>query len=347
MDAPYATILVGSDGSATAQVAEGVAIRLAAASGGRVLAVSAFADAAGREAAEAAVDAVRERAEAAGVPAETDVALAEPADGIVELADRKDADLIVVGDVGMGERRALRLGGVPDRVSHAMPCDLLIVRTAKPDRARPAGEYGSVLLATDGSPTADRAVRVGAAFANALGAAVSLVHVGDETVGAIVLRDAAERLGDPNLPVRVASGDPGDTIAELAGSEGYDLVVVGNKGMGGHLRFLAGAVPDKVSHGAACDVLIVNTVGRSIDDLELGEGAIVEVGGKKVAAYRSESGELVTLSPKCKHMGCTVGWNHRATTWDCPCHGSRYQSDGSVRNGPTRHPLDPIELPSG
>ena len=142
------------------------------------------------------------------------------------------------------------------------------------------------------------------------------------------------------------SGDPGQRIAELADSEGHDLVVVGNKGMTGHLRFLAGAVPDKVSHEAPCDVLIVNTVGRSIEDLEPGEGAIVEVGGKKVAAYRPESGDLVTLSPKCKHLGCTVGWNHRAKTWDCPCHGSRYESDGTVRNGPTRHPLDPLGLPA-
>jgi Rieske Fe-S protein len=126
---------------------------------------------------------------------------------------------------------------------------------------------------------------------------------------------------------------------------GHDLVVVG-KGMTGALRFLLGVVPDKVSHLAPCDVLIVNTVGRSLGDLELGEGAIVEVGGKKVAAYRDETGELVTLAPKCKHMGCTVGWNHHAKTWDCPCHGSRYDTRGAVINGPTRHPLDPVDARS-
>jgi nitrite reductase/ring-hydroxylating ferredoxin subunit len=169
------------------------------------------------------------------------------------------------------------------------------------------------------------------------------VHVGDEPVGEIVLRDTAERLGDLDLPIRVLKGDPGDGIARLADAEGHDLVVVGNKGMSGGLRFLAGVVPDKVSHQATCDVLIVNTVGRTPEDLEPGEGAIVEVGGKKVAAYRDDRGELVLLSPKCKHLGCTVGWNHRAKTWDCPCHGSRYESDGAVKNGPTRHPLDPFE----
>jgi Rieske Fe-S protein len=112
--------------------------------------------------------------------------------------------------------------------------------------------------------------------------------------------------------------------------------------MSGGLRFLLGVVPDKVSHQAPCDVLIVNTVGRSAADLEPGEGGIVELDGKRVAAYRDEQGALTVLSPRCKHMGCTVGWNHRAKTWDCPCHGSRYEADGTVKNGPTRHPLDPI-----
>jgi nucleotide-binding universal stress UspA family protein/nitrite reductase/ring-hydroxylating ferredoxin subunit len=233
---------------------------------------------------------------------------------------------------------------VADQVSHAMPCDLLIVRTSRPERAAKPGEYRTVLIATDGSGTADHATRVGEEFARLTGATIGLVNVGDEAMGRIVLRDAAERLGHPDAPMHVLSGDPGERIAELAGSEGCDLVVVGNKGMAGALRFVMGTVPNKVSHLAPCDVLVVNTVGRSLDDLEPGEGAIVVVDGKKVAAYRGEDGALVTLSPKCKHMGCTVGWNHRARTWDCPCHGSRYESDGRVHNGPTRHPLDPVEV---
>lgn len=338
----YGTIAVGTDGSLTAALAEAVALRLAKTSGGRLLFVSAFADGPSRRRSVEALEASRARAKTSGVPADAEPIKAEPADGIVELADRWDAELLVVGDVGMSGHRTLRLGGVPDRVSHHMPCDLLIVRTSKPDRAKPPGQYGSVLIATDGSPTADRAARVGAEFAKLLGAGITLVHVGDEPLGEIVLRDTAERLGDRDMPVRILKGDPGEQIAELAGSEGHDLVVVGNKGMSGSLRFLAGAIPDKVSHQAPCDVLIVNTVGRSAEDLEPGEGAIVERDGKKVAAYRDEQGELHLLSPKCKHLGCTVGWNHRAKTWDCPCHGSRYEQDGSVKNGPTRHPLDAI-----
>jgi Rieske Fe-S protein len=105
-----------------------------------------------------------------------------------------------------------------------------------------------------------------------------------------------------------------------------------------------GTVPNKVSHNAPCDVLIVNTVGRSLADVEPGHGALVLEGSRKIAAYRDPSGELVTLSPKCKHLGCTVGWNDSAKTWDCPCHGSRYDARGKVIQGPAQRDLDPIEL---
>jgi nucleotide-binding universal stress UspA family protein/nitrite reductase/ring-hydroxylating ferredoxin subunit len=340
----YETILIGTDGSGTATIAEGVATELAKNAGGRLLIVSAVSGEDERQRADDAVAAASGRAEAAGVAATTEVIQAAPADGIVELGDRLGAHLVVLGDVGMGGARRFRLGGVPDQVSHNMPCDLLIVRTSKGDRAAGPGEYRRVLIATDGSPTADRATRVGAEVARHVGADIALVYVGDEAVGRIVLRDTAERLGDPSMATHVLDGDAGARIVEVADRDGHDLVVVGNKGMTGALRFLLGTVPNTVSHEAPCDVLIVNTASRSLEDLEPGEGAIVEVDGQKIAAYRDGSGNVSTLSPKCKHMGCTVGWNHRAKTWDCPCHGSRYELDGSVKNGPTRHPLDPVEL---
>lgn len=342
----YRKIVVGTDGSETARIAERIATLVAKASGGQLVVVSAYGDEEGRQRSERAVADAGASAEEAGVGYESELAAAEPAGAITEVADRGDADLIVVGDVGMGGPKRFRLGGVADRVSHNMPCDLLIVRTSRGEAARTSDGYGSVLIATDGSPTADRAVRVGAELAEMLGAAVTLMHVGEEAMARIVLRDTAERLGNIELPLRIVQGDPGEKIVELAGAEGHDLVVVGNKGMAGALRFLLGMVPNTVSHLAPCDVLVVNTVGRSLEDLEPGEGAVVLVGKKKIAAYRDESGEIVTLSPKCKHLGCTVGWNHRAKTWDCPCHGSRYDSDGRVIRGPAQRDLDRVEVGS-
>jgi len=340
---PYEKIVIGTDGSATAGVAERVAVELAKAANAELVIVSAYTDEESKLRSEEAVSAGRERSEASGVRADAQAIEGEPAAALTEAADRGDADLVVVGDVGLGGPKRFRLGGIADQVSHAMPCDLLIVRTAARDPAKTPGVYARVLIATDGSPTADRAARVGNDVATAVGAEVELLHVGDETMGRILLRDTAQRLGNEEMPRRTLEGDPGDRIVEVAEAQGHDLVVVGNKGMSGAMRFLLGAVPDKVSHLAPCDVLVVNTTGRSVEDLEPGEGAVVTVGRKKVAAYRDESGELTMLSPKCKHLGCTVGWNHRAKTWDCPCHGSRYEADGTVLRGPTRRPLDPLD----
>lgn len=76
-----------------------------------------------------------------------------------------------------------------------------------------------------------------------------------------------------------------------------------------------------------------------VSELGLGEGGIVEANGEKVAAYRDESGKLHSVSPTCTHMGCQVTWNTAERTWDCPCHGSRFNVDGGVLQGPGIKPL--------
>ncbi len=83
---------------------------------------------------------------------------------------------------------------------------------------------------------------------------------------------------------------------------------------------------------------------RSVRSVAPGEGRVVELAGEKVAAYRDPSGTQVTLrSAVCTHMGCLVGWNTAERTWDCPCHGSRFATDGSVIAGPAEAPLPPVE----
>ncbi|WP_217915604.1 FAD-dependent oxidoreductase [Miltoncostaea marina] len=83
---------------------------------------------------------------------------------------------------------------------------------------------------------------------------------------------------------------------------------------------------------------------RSPDTLAPGEGAVVTTGGEKVAAYRDQQGELHTVSPVCTHMGCEVTWNAAELTWDCPCHGSRFEYDGEVIDGPATRPLERREI---
>lgn len=80
-----------------------------------------------------------------------------------------------------------------------------------------------------------------------------------------------------------------------------------------------------------------------LGDVGAGEGRIVEFDGRKFAAYRSPSGDLSVVSPVCTHLGCHVAWNPEATSWDCPCHGSRFDTDGGVIEGPALRPLEQYE----
>ena len=78
-------------------------------------------------------------------------------------------------------------------------------------------------------------------------------------------------------------------------------------------------------------------------DIPAGAGAIIREGLHKVAAYRDENGQLHRLSPVCTHVGCIVHWNEVERSWDCPCHGSRFDSYGQVLNGPAVRNLEPLE----
>jgi 3-phenylpropionate/trans-cinnamate dioxygenase ferredoxin reductase subunit len=83
-----------------------------------------------------------------------------------------------------------------------------------------------------------------------------------------------------------------------------------------------------------------------LDSLQTGEGAIVDVNGEKVAAYRDERGQVHAVSPICTHLRCVVGWNGDDKTWDCPCHGSRFDVEGKVMRGPAKKELEQKQLES-
>ena len=125
--------------------------------------------------------------------------------------------------------------------------------------------YRIVLVGTDGSDTATRAVRRAADVAAASEAKLIIAFVGDPQAGPDVLNHAVAAVAGSAPPpeTRVLTGDPADALLGLAGVEHVDLVVVGNKGMAGAQRFLLGSVPNKISHRADCDVLVVHTTGES------------------------------------------------------------------------------------
>jgi Rieske Fe-S protein len=78
---------------------------------------------------------------------------------------------------------------------------------------------------------------------------------------------------------------------------------------------------------------------ESVDDVRPGEGKLVRANGTALAVYRDETGALHQRSAVCPHLGCNVRFNSAETTWDCPCHGSRFGIDGEVLNGPAIKPL--------
>lgn len=83
---------------------------------------------------------------------------------------------------------------------------------------------------------------------------------------------------------------------------------------------------------------------QAVDEIAPGEGGIVEIDNEQIAVFRNEGGSLTAHSAVCTHLGCIVGWNPVDRTWDCPCHGSRFDIHGAVMNGPAVSALEPRQI---
>lgn len=88
------------------------------------------------------------------------------------------------------------------------------------------------------------------------------------------------------------------------------------------------------------DVLTPGDV-ETADEIGKDSGAVLRQGLSKVAVYRDADGVIHSMSAVCRHLGCIVNWNAVEKTWDCPCHGSRYDALGAVNNGPANSDLPP------
>ncbi len=145
--------------------------------------------------------------------------------------------------------------------------------------------FSSIVLGTDGSDTAKKAVREATELAKQVGATIDLVSAYEpvssqrlraeardapEDISWMVnpredveatLKEAAEEVDGAGVKVETFAreGDAADAILDVAEEQKADLIVVGNKGMTGAKRFLLGSVPNKVSHHAPCSVLIIRT----------------------------------------------------------------------------------------
>ena len=153
--------------------------------------------------------------------------------------------------------------------------------------------------------------------------------------------------------VFIATGDSGMgmTHGTIAGMLLTDLIV-GRKNPWADLydpsRKTLKAVKDFAQENVnvAAQYTDVITPGEvdSVDEIRKGEGAIMRSGLSKLAIYRDDDGTIHSMSAVCVHLGCIVMWNAAEKTWDCPCHGSRYDAVGGVINGPANSDLPPQKL---
>ncbi|MEH1944886.1 MAG: FAD-dependent oxidoreductase [Nostoc sp.] len=152
--------------------------------------------------------------------------------------------------------------------------------------------------------------------------------------------------------VYIVTGDTGIgmTHGTIAGILLTDLIL-GRKNTWAELydpsRVRIGGVGDFISENlnVAAQYLEWVTPGDvdSVEKVPPGTGAVVRHGLTKVAAYRDENGILHEHSAICTHLNCIVAWNSSENTWDCPCHGSRFDTQGEVINGPAINGLTSAE----
>ena len=282
----YKRVLVGTDLSSTAKVATDRAAALAKSLGAELLVV--HAGAASEELDELAASHGARAIAVAGPPAEV----------LIGQAEAQEADLVVVGSVGMSGARRFLLGSVPNKVSHHAVTDVLIVKTDPP---RDATGYKKILVGTDGSPTAMRAVDMAAQLAARISASASIVcvyepptaeelkqlradpddpvaqwNVGKDVrgvpnefkwriAGASQAEDILERSAEhaakagSSAEVRALEGSPAEELIRFAQAEDFDMIAVGSVGMSGAKRFMLGNVPHRISHHAPTDLLILRT----------------------------------------------------------------------------------------
>jgi len=91
--------------------------------------------------------------------------------------------------------------------------------------------------------------------------------------------------------------------------------------------------------GAPGDTVPREATAHRTTDIVPGDGTVIETDGTRTACYRDPAGKIHAVSAICTHLGCTVGFNRGDRTWDCPCHGSRFDVDGKVLQGPATEDL--------
>ncbi|QDU30486.1 Gamma-glutamylputrescine oxidoreductase [Anatilimnocola aggregata] len=155
---------------------------------------------------------------------------------------------------------------------------------------------------------------------------------------------------DPEIYVATGDSGMGLTHGTIAGMLITDLIVgrenpwtslydPSRKPVGGFTDF----VKENLNVASQYAAWVTPGDVSSVDDIPPSQGAIVRRGLQKIAAYRDQSGLIHEYSAVCPHLGCIVQWNHGDCTFDCPCHGSRFNQHGEVISGPANVNLPPVK----
>lgn len=210
-----------------------------------------------------------------GILVEARLVRGYPADALARVAERRKADLVVLGSRGLTDVRSFLLGSVSRHVVMAAPCPVLVVKKRVP-------AFERIIVSVDGSKQAKAAVRfllrlplpdlaritvvsvvpplpieAGAGMPDA--ALMKRVLAPLEEEAGRVADEAAEPIEQAGFEVAtmVLHGNPSHEIVKLAEAKRADLVVVGSRGLAGNSRFLLGSVSDGVVRYAPCTVLVV------------------------------------------------------------------------------------------
>lgn len=185
-------------------------------------------------------------------------------------------------------------------------------------------------------------------------------------VGDVVARWSGQIIEPADGPAHIGRSPDMEHVYIVSGDSGNGLTHGTIAGLmlpeilGGHHPRWARVYDPRRNHLHSVGNLLREAVGSSapyldwlksgdvskLDDIPRGQGALVRRGLHIVAAYRDEAGSCHLMSATCPHLRGVVQWNNAEKTWDCPCHGSRFDRYGAVVNGPALTDLQPLEAPA-
>jgi glycine/D-amino acid oxidase-like deaminating enzyme/nitrite reductase/ring-hydroxylating ferredoxin subunit len=160
-------------------------------------------------------------------------------------------------------------------------------------------------------------------------------------------------LDDPHVYIATGDSGMGMTHGTIAGILLRDLITERENAWSelyDPRRKTVGALGRFLSENLNVAARYLDWIGgatESLSHIEPGSGAVIRDGLNRLAVYHDPAGAYRAFSAACPHLGCVVAWNASAQTWDCPCHGSRFDCNGKVIDGPANADLAPVPYQAG